>query len=195
MFTLIDRETNTSRTINTQSKIELTYSEDWISVNISVWSREDGVSINSEWLTMKINAIPKNDFRLIEELKIEETTDSEVKITGKYADAFRTGDDMGFYYYVNQSLFPEHSQSSLRYVSGKKFRFQHQSVNEYYEFKVDTEIELSTLTAKAWNDEQNPKQRIMDLKKFFEKNFDPGMYSAPTVEETGTCSLLTYTAI
>lgn len=192
MFTIIERETNVTLKINPQSKIELTYSEDWISVNLSVWCRETHVSMNSEWLTLKIDAIPRNDLRLIGELKIEETTESEVIISGPYAESFRTGDDMGFYYYFNQSLFPDHSISHLRPLKENKFHFQHKSVLDFYEFEIDLEIPLTTLTARVWHDEINPQKRIEDLKNFFKQHFDPSLYGQPTVEDTGTCFLLTY---
>lgn len=195
MFTINDREKNSTLTLEPQSKIELTFSEDWISVNISVWSREHSTSLNSEWLTLKIDSIPKNDLNQIGELKIEETTESEVIITGPYADAFRTGDDMGFYYYVGQSLFPEHSQSVLRPWSKNVFHFQHESVLEQYTFKIDLEIPLTTLTARAWHDEPNPKKRIEELKQFFDKHFDSTLFAQPEIEDTGTCFLITWKAI
>jgi hypothetical protein len=194
MFTITNRETNETQTIEPQSKIEMTFSENWISVNIQIWSREHGISLNSEWLTLEVDAIPKNDLRLIGELVIEETTESEVIITGPYAKAFRTGDDMGFYYYVNQSLFPEHSKSTLRHWDGKNFHFHHESVLDYYSFNIDLEIPLTTLTATAWHEEANAKTRIEDLKKFFLEHFDTSFFKGPEIEETETCFKLTYTA-
>lgn len=195
MFTITNREDNTTTTIDPQSKIELTFSEDWISVNISVWSREKSASINSEWLTMKIDALPKNDLNLIEELTIEETTDSEVIISGPFGEAFRTGDDMGFYYYVGQSLFPEHSKSKLIPLKKNTFLFHHESVLDQYSFNIDLEIPLTALTARVWHEEPNPKDRIAKMKAFFLNHFDESLFEAPTVEDTGTCFLLTYKAI
>lgn len=194
MFIIKELETNTTTTIQAESKIELTFSENWISVNIAVWSREQHTSMNSEWLTLKIDALPKNDLRLIGELGIEETTESEVVITGPYADAFRTGDDMGFYYYVNQSLFPEHSKSTIRHVSGNKFHLKHESELDFYAFKIDMEVPLTTVTATAWHDEPQPQKRVEDLKKFFMEHFDPSLYEEPQVKDTGTCFLITYKA-
>ncbi len=195
MFQLTDLENNTTISIEPQSKIELTFSMDWISVNISVWSREHGASLNSEWLTMKIDALPKNDMNQIGELKIEETTDSEVIISGPYASAFRTGDDMGFYYYINQSQFPEQSLTTLRPVKRNLFQLKHKSELESYGFNIDLEIPLTAITARAWHDEQNPKERIEELKKFFSEHFDTSLFHEGEVEDTGTCLLLTYRAI
>ena len=195
MLTLINRETGLKLDIEPQSKIELTFSEDWISVNLSVWSREHGVSVNSEWLTLKIDALPKNDLNRIGELVIEETPDSEVIFTGPYAEAFRTGDDMGFYYYVNQSLFPDESRSVLTPVKRNLFRLQHTSELEQYAIQIDLEIPLTTLTAKAWREEPNAKKRIEELQLFFARHFDPSLFSEPEVTETESCFLLTYSAI
>lgn len=195
MFKITDRETNQLLTIEPQSKIELTFSEEWISVNLSVWSRDHHVSINSEWLTMKMNALPKNDLNFIGELNFEETTESEVIITGPYAHAFRTGDDMGFYYYYNQSLFPEHSQSKLRSLKNNMFHFKHQSVVDFFSFEVDVAVPLTTLSARAWYDEPNPQKRIEELKQFFLDHFDAALYGQPEIEDTGTCFLLTYKAV
>lgn len=192
MFILTNRETGLRLDIKPLSKIELTFSEDWISVNISVWSREHGVSINSEWLTMKIGALPKNDLNQIGELVIEETPDSEVIFSGPFAGAFRTGDDMGFYYYVNQSLFPDESRSILTPAKKNLFRFRHESQLDQYAFSMDLEIPLTTLTAKAWHEEPEPKKRIEDLKLFFARHFDASLFSEPEVTETENCFLLTY---
>ncbi|MES2526714.1 MAG: hypothetical protein V4598_06485 [Bdellovibrionota bacterium] len=192
MFQLTDLENNKTTSIETQSKIELTFSLDWISVNISVWSREKGVSLNSEWLTLKIDALPKNDLNQIGELKIEETTESEVIISGPYGSAFKTGDDMGFYYYVNQSQFPEKSLTVLRPVKKNLFQLKHESELEFHSFKIDLEIPLTTITARAWHEEPNPKERIEELKKFFREHFDSSLFHEPQVEDTGTCLLLTY---
>ena len=192
MFQLTDLEKNTTISIEPQSKIELTFSLEWISVNISVWSREHGASLNSEWLTLKIDALPKNDLNQIGELKIEETTESEVIITGPYASAFRTGDDMGFYYYVNQSQFPEESHTVLTPVKKNLFHLKHKSELESYAFNIDLEIPLTAITARAWHEEQNPQARIEELKKFFNEHFDTSLFHQPEVEDTGTCLLLTY---
>lgn len=195
MFQLTDLENNKSISIEPQSKIELTFSRDWISVNISVWSREHGVSLNSEWLTLKIDALPKNDLNQIGELKIEETTESEVIISGPYANAFRTGDDMGFYYYVNQSQFPEHSLTTLRPVKKNLFHLKHESELESYSFKIDLEIPLTSITARAWHEEPNPKERIEELKQFFKEHFDTSLFHAPELEDNGTCLLLNFRAV
>ncbi len=195
MFQLTDLEANTSIFIEPQSKIELTFSMDWISVNISVWSREKGVSLNSEWLTLKIDALPKNDLNQIGELKIEETTESEVIISGPFASAFKTGDDMGFYYYVNQSQFPEQSMTVLKPVKKNLFHLKHESELEFHSFKIDLEIPLTTITARAWHEEPNPKGRIEELKKFFKEHFDTTLFHEPELEDTGTCLLLTYKVI
>lgn len=192
MFQLINLETNKAISIDPQSKIELTFSKDWIAVNISVWSRERGTSMNSEWLTLKIDALPKNDLNLIGELKIEETTESEVIISGPYASAFRTGDDMGFYYYVNQSQFPEQSQTTLRPRGKNLFHLKHESELESYAFRIDVEIPLTTLTARVWHEEPNPQDRLKELKQFFQDHFDSSLFHEPQVEDTGTCFLLTY---
>lgn len=192
MFQLTDLDNNRTISIEPQSKIELTFSMDWISVNISVWSREHGVSLNSEWLTLKIDALPKNDLNQIGELKIEETTESEVIITGPYASAFRTGDDMGFYYYVKESQFPEQSMTVLKPVKRNLFRLKHESELESHSFKIDLEIPLTAITARVWHEEQNPKERIEELKKFFKEHFDASQFEKPEVEDTGKCLQLTY---
>ncbi len=192
MFQLTDLENNITISIEPQSQIELTFSLDWISVNISVWSREHGVSLNSEWLTLKMDAIPNNDLNMVGELRIEETTESEVIISGPYGSAFRTGDDMGFYYYVNQSQFPEQSQTVLKPVKRNLFNLKHESELEYHSFKIDLDIPLNSITSRAWHEEQNPKERIEELKLFFKKHFDTSLFHEPELEDTGTCLLLTY---
>lgn len=195
MFQLTDLENNKTISIEPQSKIELTFSKEWISVNISVWSREHSTSLNSEWLTLKIDALPKNDLNQIGELKIEETTESEVIISGPYASSFRTGDDMGFYYYVKESQFPEQSLTVLKPLKKNLFHFKHESELESHSFKIDLEIPLTAITARVWHEEQNPKARIEELKKFFNEHFDKSLFQDSEIEDTGTCLLLTYQAV
>lgn len=186
-------------TFEPDGSVRLRFSKNWISVEIKVSGKNvplsksfsPNVTLVSEWLTLEIDALPKNDLNQIGQLTIEEV-DGEVSMTGAYSKAFSTGDDMGFYYYVDQSLFPDRSHTVLKSLGSNKFHFKHESVVGSYTFNVDTELSLTEVSATAYHDETDAKGEIEKLKTFFAKHFDASKFQDPAVHDTGTCLMLSY---
>lgn len=202
MFTITSRdsdETSKPITFSAIGTLSLNFSKEWIGVDLMVSAKDvpladdftPNISISSEWLTLKLGALSKNDLNLVREIVIEES-DGVVQFKGADAKTFGSDESSVFYYYVDQALGVDNSQSKITPLGLNRFRFQHESVVDFYTLKIDIDVPFLEVTAAAYHHEPNAPELIEELKEFFIKNFAAEKFAAPVVSDTGTCLLLKY---
>ena len=200
MFTITSLETNHSTTFDAEGTLRLHLTDSDISVEIMVKSAKNiqlsedfspRISLNSEWLTLALDRLPKNDLSQLCELIIEETNDG-VTFSGPHAQAFSVGDESAFYYYVDQSLQVNESRTLIRPLESGKFYFEHTSVLDFYKFAVNMELTFTEVTGAAWHHEPEAEKKLAELQVFFEQHFEASKFSKADIKDTGTCFKLTY---
>jgi hypothetical protein len=145
------------------------------------------VAVASEWLSMKVDTLPMNDFRKLHGLEIRDDGPAAT-FAGPYQEGFFVSDEGGgaaFVYYVDQYLDPSHSWTRLEYVGGSRLRAQHRSSLDFsYELDIDTEVDFEGVCLYVYKfDDPDIERREKELLSLFHSRFETSDYAKPLVKD------------